>query len=703
MRSLGVLSLVGAIGVAVLLASSPGTTDHVQPFSLEDGATPADVGRMRDLAAGRRGYVVWESRRPSGTLNLKYRVWKRNLDGSGLAMISGAPGEPNYAHLGPRISPDGRHVVFAGSRWNSARDPGTKTLWDDEYVAAPFDAWVIDVDPVTLQPQPPRELSALHGRVGTAGEDHVFEWKDSDTLLVSLPDSKGIFEFDIAREVLGRLVVGDVNAELQASPDESIVFSSAGAGASWGRIRTGPDGSPVPGQTTALGGCEVTVSKAGDCLVWRSRDGPKLSRFSVRTGESGDVVGVVESLPPDHNYVYFPALSWDGTMLAVGGSGYARDDIKMRHSHAYADYEIFLAPWDPQTCAPIGPPVRYTFNDRSRYPGVDERAGHVLDRWPDVWVEPAVGTEAESRASEPGARPHVESAILSNLAAQVSAATRYGPILDQLATIESEPAVERSREAKRIREAIETWASASLARAKRFEETSPGEAVSAYRDLQRGFSGRPWGLIARERLTQLGTRQRIESELRAWSTLDALRRAELLLQDVPGAARSAEDPRFARRNTKTLRKMQAIAEHLQADHPATRANALAGGVLATYRLKRTSASDRIVAVVDAVVTRTSDPQGLLADKQYPEGLVCTEYRVQRIVSGSVDGDRLITLQLARKGDELLEAARFKIGDAKRLTLGLWDAQTAYHQHKIADDINDVDSTVYFVFTAAPQS
>ena len=149
MRSLGVLSLVGAIGVAVLLASSPGTTDHVQPFSLEDGATPADVGRMRDLAAGRRGYVVWESRRPSGTLNLKYRVWKRNLDGSGLAMISGAPGEPNYAHLGPRISPDGRHVVFAGSRWNSARDPGTKTLWDDEYVAAPFDAWVIDVDPVT--------------------------------------------------------------------------------------------------------------------------------------------------------------------------------------------------------------------------------------------------------------------------------------------------------------------------------------------------------------------------------------------------------------------------------------------------------------------------------------------------------------------------------------------------------------------------
>ena len=31
------------------------------------GAKPADLRRMKAFAAGRRGYVMWESRRPSGT------------------------------------------------------------------------------------------------------------------------------------------------------------------------------------------------------------------------------------------------------------------------------------------------------------------------------------------------------------------------------------------------------------------------------------------------------------------------------------------------------------------------------------------------------------------------------------------------------------------------------------------------------------
>jgi hypothetical protein len=205
------------------------------PYASEDGATAADLEAMRAFAAGRRGFVVWESRRPSGTRNLKYRVWKRNLDGSGLAMISGAPGEANYAHLGPRISPDGHRIVFAGKRWNSSRDPATTTLWDDSYATAPFDAWIIEVDPVTLATGEPRELIALRGRVGTAGEDHVFEWKDADTLLVSIPDGHGVFEYDVRTDALGQKLVGDVPFEAQVSPGGRFVFSSAGAGA-----RAGP-------------------------------------------------------------------------------------------------------------------------------------------------------------------------------------------------------------------------------------------------------------------------------------------------------------------------------------------------------------------------------------------------------------------------------------------------------------------------------
>jgi hypothetical protein len=83
-----------------------------------------------------------------------------------------------------------------------------------------------------------------------------------------------------------------------------------------------------------------------------------------------------------------------------------------------------------------------------------------------------------------------------------------------------------------------------------------------------------------------------------------------------------------------------------------------------------------VAVVDAVVTRTSDARRLLRDGQYPEGLVCTEYKVDRVLAGHVAGERLITLQLARKGDALLEPSYFRPGDVKRLRLAAWEAQTA---------------------------
>ena len=43
---------------------------------LADRAGPNDIARMREFAAGHAGYVVWESRRPSGTQELKYRIWK---------------------------------------------------------------------------------------------------------------------------------------------------------------------------------------------------------------------------------------------------------------------------------------------------------------------------------------------------------------------------------------------------------------------------------------------------------------------------------------------------------------------------------------------------------------------------------------------------------------------------------------------------
>lgn len=697
-----------AVGTAMWIALFRTPPRAPELFALEDGANSGDIAAMQALARGRKGVVVWESRRPSGTENLKYRIWKRNLDGSGLAMISGAVGEADYAHLGPRISPDGRRVVFAGKRWNSSKDSSVQTLWDDNYVAPPFDAWLVEIDPNTLEAGEPRELLELHGRVGTAGEDRIFEWKDVDTLLVSIPDSRGIFEFDTTNGTLGRTAVGGVATEMLASPSERLVFSAAGRGAGWAYVQKSGSGTAEAGELIKLGGCQVSVSSADDCLLWINQDGPKLDRLMLSTAVVSDVPGITDMLPSDHNYIYFPALSRDRTLFAIGGSGYAGKDFMMRHSHAYADYEIFLFPWDPDACRPSGPPVRYTFNDRSRYPGVNEKAGHVLDRWPDVWVEHAKGIASRDDSGsavvahgEPESAASLASTVLPEISRRLASASQYSSILDDLEHLQHTADPTRASEASRLRAAIEQKADTALARARESESASPSEAVGTYRDIRHQFRGHRWALAAAHRVEKLRSQPELLRELDAWTLLEALRRTEDRLRDVPGAPRSAADDRFAKANAHLIRKMRTLAQRIGSLYPATRANAIAGSVMARYGLAPANTSEKVVAVVDAVVTRTSNPQALLADKQYPEGLICTEYKVTRVVSGKILADKLVTLQLARKGDVLLAPARFTVGETKRLTLGDWNAQTEYKQHKIADDIQDLDSPLYFVFKADP--
>src|SRR5262249_40069808 len=156
--------------------------------------------------------------------------------------------------------------------------------------------------------------------------------------------------------------------------------------------------------------------------------------------------------------------------------------------------------------------------------------------------------------------PRLDSNILPDVAAQAASAGSYRPILEQLGEIAHADEATQAPEARRLIGELEQWAAASLDRARELEPGNPGEAIEAYRTVYRAFPGLRWGDAAEARLGILAGDPRFRNELNAARQLEALRRVEARLREIPGASRSANDARFARANARALRKMRMIAE-----------------------------------------------------------------------------------------------------------------------------------------------
>ncbi|MFO7870226.1 MAG: hypothetical protein R6V03_02200 [Kiritimatiellia bacterium] len=662
------------------------------PFSPTDHAGKNHLEAMKQFAAGRKGFVVWESRRPTGTKARKYRIWKRNLDGTGLAMISGMPGADNYAHFAPRISPDGRHVIFAGKEWNSTFDENTRTLFNGEYAAPPFDAWIVGIHPRTLEAGEPREIKALHGRVGGAGEDHVFEWRDNRTVHVNLPDEGGIYAFDIASEKIGRELVHCGRNNLILSPGGKYVICAQGGGAGYRKVEAREGETPTVNGVNKLGGCQVSISSRGDWLVWMEK-ASQLSALNLKTGKRHDLGEVKRRLPRGHNYIYFPALSRDMTLLAIGGSD--------MHSHAYGDYEIFLFPWDPETCRPSGNPVRYSFNDRGRYPGVDKKGGHALDRWPDVWVyNPEFSGEGDGGEAEE-TYPKLTLEVLdtnTRVLEEKSLLDQAVRRLAQLAADRSRP--DRAGKARRELEALQEWAELVLKDARDKEKTAPGEAVRLYKWIAGAFRERSPGKRAGKRFAELRDDPEFRKEAEAWGGYVTIRDLAKDFKWPSGAKQSANDQAFARANAHAISRIRSIFQRLQAGYPSTRATLEARSLIHRYDIHvelPVPADQKVAAIVDAVVVRTSTPLKAADIAPYTEALMTIEYRAEEVLSGKLDSKRFVAVHLVMQEGKLLPPGRLEKGTKVRLKLGLWSTQNNYMSHPIADGIEDRDANYYFVF------
>ena len=677
-------------------------------FRVVDRASKKARKAMAAFANGRKGYAVWESRRPSGTDNLKYRIWKRNLDGTGLSMISGGADLTNYAHLGPRVSPDGRHVVFAGKRWNSQYDRTTRTIFNGCYAVAPFDVWVVPIDASTLKAGKPRELKELRGRAGTSFEDHFFEWKNNETVYVSIPRQQGIFEVNIKTGRIGRQVVSGVRRQVILSPSGKILIS----GGQFAPTKPAGSGPAVAGtfKTLRPGGCQVRISGEDNWLVWMhhgsgggNRAVRELSKYNVKTGAGNPLLTIIPSLPPGHNYLYFPSLSRDMTILTICGSD--------GHSHAHADYEVFLFPWNPKTCEPTGKPVRYSFNDRGMYPGVRKSAGHSMDRWPDVWVynpkfAGGSGAGQTGRVDKgPGPLEGLTSKLLAAEVKRLKRAKRYTGVLRVLDRYAADKRnADRAAEAARIIKHLQVWTAAAMKRARDTEPRRPGDAMDLYTEIEDKLHSRPAGVAAAKRIGELRADKQFVKQLAAWSILRRMRRSAAAFQTPKGAKPTCKDKAFAIANASIVQRIQGLFVNLQTEYPLTRAMLEARSLVLRYAIAvphTAPTSTIVVGVVLATVTRRSKP--LTAEQVFPytEVLICTEYKIRKVLSGKIADKRIVTMQVAMRDAKYLPPAAFKIGQTYKLKLGLWSQQTHYQGHPVADDIHDLDATILFIFSAEP--
>lgn len=299
---------------------------------------PAMRSRLEMLLGGRRGFVVWSSNR-HGT----HDILRMDLPGGEITRLTSEPHTDTY----PRVSPDGRAVVFSRSQvpWVSQRDP------------LPWDAWSVDASGGS------ERLIARNatGPFWSGGGGSVFFQRNGGEFVEHRLDG-GV------ERVVFSAGVPPVPAGVQVqSPDYDeaagrLVATLRGRGAPRITALFAP-GEPMQ----PLGG-------AGDCQIAWSPDRRSLffvghggrQQNALYTLAPGGQAELWLDLPGDLSHEYFPRQSADGRFLVFAASAGGGE-----HEHDTGDYELFL--W--RIGDPADQAVRLTHHTGN-------------DSWPDVYLFP---------------------------------------------------------------------------------------------------------------------------------------------------------------------------------------------------------------------------------------------------------------------------------------------------------------------------
>ncbi len=278
-----------------------------------------------------QGFVVWSSNR-SGN----HDIWKMTLPGREITPLT----TNQHTEYFPRISPDGRQIVFARSQkpWVSQRN---EELWD-----------VILLDLETGK----EKLLAKNANAPTwsfDGKKVYFQRKVFSLVEIDVSSGK--------ERILFSSGTGDVKqgAGLQTPayhPDKNKIAVTLRYAQRMTAI------VDMDGKLKEISdGCQLTWSKDGEFLYYVDHGGKMKNAFYLYDPKTGKSKKWLD-LPGDYSHEYFPRLSNDEKYLVFAAS-------KEGHEHDSADYEIFL--WQVGTADATA--TRLTFHTGN-------------DNWPDIYL-----------------------------------------------------------------------------------------------------------------------------------------------------------------------------------------------------------------------------------------------------------------------------------------------------------------------------
>ncbi|MEM7587190.1 MAG: LamG-like jellyroll fold domain-containing protein [Acidobacteriota bacterium] len=304
------------------------------------GTMPAGEGlQAEETRPPASGFVVWESNRGGS-----WRIWIRDLDGTPERQLS--PDEGERQHCCPHVAPGGERIAYLSLARGQEVYPES---------GATGRLYTLAVDG--------SDARRVVDRARTYFEHRAAVWR-SPSELIFIDGDGNTQQLDVAQGTLKPLAeMGAkrhgwlVNATLTHATTGLPSFSAYDAD----RRRIVESG--------LLGGCQPYFSLDGRWGFWVAGAGGPIRSLDLASGAVGEILGKSDPrLPRDRGYLYFPMLSHDGSLFAWGASA---DE----HDHMSSNYDVFVAPTDPDTLQLIGQPWQVT-----SHPGVD--------RFPDVYSAP---------------------------------------------------------------------------------------------------------------------------------------------------------------------------------------------------------------------------------------------------------------------------------------------------------------------------
>lgn len=298
-------------------------------------ADPESVSALQTLLGEAKGWVVWSSNREG-----RHHLYRMDLPTLQRTRLTHSDFTDTY----PRISPDGRHIVFCRSKqpWVSQRDP---LSWD---------LYLLDL---------------------RTGKERLFvedgyqpSWSGDGQSVYFVRKGDRIVKADLKTgesEVLFKSGEGEIPGGLifqtPSVHPQSGVLAVTLRGKNRDTVLISPDQRIT--RSFSKKACQIAWSPDGSYLYWTDHGGNMGLQFMRSTGDEGESKSWLD-LPGDYSHQYFPKLSPDGRFLVMGASAGG-------HEHDTEDYEIFI--WRPDR--PAADKVRLTFHTGN-------------DCWPDVFILP---------------------------------------------------------------------------------------------------------------------------------------------------------------------------------------------------------------------------------------------------------------------------------------------------------------------------